>query len=159
MSSTLRRSLVSIPALAFLAACASGGSGGATPRPPASGAGAPSNTTLRWSGQVLGMGGSGMRGSAGATTIGSRTEVVVSISRGTPGGEHPWHVHRGTCGSGGPVVGSPGAYPVLRPDQAGNANETANLSVALTTGESYYVNIHESPQNPGDIVGCAELRR
>lgn len=154
----IRRSLLLTPALALMAACASGGAG--TPRPPATGSGAPSgNTTLRWSGQILAMGGSQVRGSAAATTIGSRTEVIVSITRGTAGGTHPWHVHRGTCGSGGPVVGSGGAYPPLQPDQAGNANETANLSVALSAGERYHVNVHESPQNPGSIVACAELSR
>ncbi len=158
MSNRLTKSLVLTPALALMAACASG-SGGSMPRPPASGSGSPSgNTTVRWNGQILSTGVAGnVRGSAAATTIGSRTEVVVSISRGTPGGEHPWHVHRGTCGSGGPVVGSAAAYPILRPDQAGNANEVANLSVGLDPAQSYYVNIHESPQNPGSIVACAEL--
>ena len=156
MSTRLMKSVLLIPALALMGACSSGG-GGAAPRPPAAGGAAPGNVTLRWSGQILAMGTRSMRGSAAATTIGSETEVVISITGGASGGQHPWHVHRGACASGGPVVGSAGAYPVLRPDAGGNANETANLSVALAPGQRYHVNVHESPQNAGNIVACAEL--
>lgn len=156
MSKTIRNSLLLTPAVALVAACASGG-GGPTPRPPASGGETPGATTLRFSGQILSTGARRIRGSAAATTIGSETEVVISITGGEPNGAHPWHLHRGACGSGGGVVGSPGAYPVLRPDAAGRANETANLSVALSRGQPYHVNVHESPQDPGTIVACAEL--
>lgn len=156
MSSTIRKSLFLAPALALMAACASGG-GGDTPRPPAAGGAAPGEGTIRFSGQILSTGTRQMRGSAAATTIGSESEVVVSITGGAASGQHPWHLHRGACGSGGAIVGSAGAYPVLRPDAGGQANETANLSVALSRGQRYHVNIHESPQNLETIVACAEL--
>lgn len=158
MSNKLWKSLALTPVLALMAACASGGGGGGgAPPPPAAGGAAPGATTLRFSGQLLSTGARTMRGSAAATTIGQRTEVVVSVTGGAPSGQHPWHLHRGACGSGGAVVGSPGAYAVLRPDASGGANETANISVALQRGQRYHVNVHESPQNPGNIVACAEL--
>jgi len=157
MFTTMRKSLLLTPALALMAACASGGGGGGAPPPPAAGGAAPGGTTLRFSGQVLATGARQMRGSAGATTIGSETEVVVSITGGASGGQHPWHLHRGACGSGGAIVGSAGAYPVLRPDAGGRANETANLTVALSRGQRYHVNIHESSQDLGNILACAEL--
>lgn len=86
------------------------------------------------------------------------TRATVRLSGGSGGGTHPWHIHRGACGSGGDIVGNPGAYPVLRPDAGGNATETATLNVTLDPADSYHINIHQSPERSNIIVACGELR-
>jgi hypothetical protein len=86
------------------------------------------------------------------------THVNVSLSGGSSGGDHPWHVHEGVCESNGPIVGDPGAYPNLRPGASGDASAEAQLNVSLDPEGSYYVNIHQSANQLDTIVGCGELR-
>lgn len=89
-------------------------------------------------------------------TLGS-TAITVSLRGAEPGARHPWHVHSGDCGSGGPIVGDPSDYPVLEPDAQGTDRETADIEVQLDDDGDYYVNVHLSPTNPGTIVACGEL--
>lgn len=83
-----------------------------------------------------------------------RTRANVTLTGGSGGGAHPWHVHSGSCD--GPVVGDIANYPVLRPDAGGNAGAVATLGERLSLDAKYFVNIHRAP---GDdtLVGCGEL--
>lgn len=117
----------------------------------------PEATRTEWRATISPQGADGHGGTATATVNASGTRVTVNLRSGS-GGEHPWHVHRGTCGSGGGIVGAANAYPILEPDDMGDATATANISVRLSPGESYHVNIHQSPTQTGTIVGCGELR-
>src|SRR3954465_12964582 len=45
-----------------------------------------------------------------------KTQAHVDISNAVPGGQHPWHVHRGQCGSDKGVFGPADAYPPLKAD-------------------------------------------
>lgn len=85
------------------------------------------------------------------------TVITVRLEGATPGARHPWHVHSGDCGSGGPIVGDASEYPHLRPDAQGTDRETADIGVALDDDGDYYVNVHLSPENLGTIVACGEL--
>ncbi|MEP6991057.1 MAG: hypothetical protein ABJA80_09030 [bacterium] len=98
-----------------------------------------------------------LHGTASWMRDGNDSKVMVSISNATPGGQHPWHVHMGRCGSNGPVVGNAGAYKPLVVNGDGNASENASLSVALPYMNDYYVNVHASPTNMGTIVACGNL--
>src|SRR5881628_1697119 len=40
----------------------------------------------------------------------NQTRAHVTISNAVPGGVHPWHVHRGKCGSDQGVLGPADAY-------------------------------------------------
>lgn len=123
--------------------------------PPAGGASA-----LEWTATIRPQTDDGHGGRATATVMSDgSTRVRVSLSEGASGGEHPWHVHVGRCGSGGDIVGSPSAYSILRPDDMGSASQTAILDVSLDPSVSYHVNIHQSSARPDVIVGCGELRR
>lgn len=85
------------------------------------------------------------------------TRTEVTLSNAAPGGEHPWHVHEGTCGSNGGVLGPGEAYKTLKVGGDGRASQSTTLPMALPTSGSYYVNIHASPSNMGTIVACGNL--
>ncbi len=100
-------------------------------------------------------------GGAQAQSSAGGTGVSVSFAgMAMPGmtHTHPWHIHAGTCGSGGPIVGDPSAYPALQTAADGRATATATIQPMLEMGQSYYVNIHESPSELGTIVACGELQ-
>ena len=85
------------------------------------------------------------------------SQKAVTISNATPGGIHPWHVHRGRCGDNGPIVGDAAAYKPLAVDGNGNASSTARLNVTLPDSGNYYVNVHALATNMGTIISCGNL--
>ncbi len=110
-----------------------------------------------WRGTLSAENNSGLRGAASARSGYGQTGVSVTIAGLAAGEQHPWHIHSGTCGSGGPIVGAPTAYPVLQVGSNGEASASASLNVELNSGSSYYVNIHKSPSDLGTIVGCGPI--
>lgn len=98
-----------------------------------------------------------LNGSARAVASVGRTVVTVNVQNGRSGDVHPWHVHRGTCGSGGGIVGSAGDYPQLALDGEGKDREVATLGIQLSDDDDYHVNVHLSPQAMGTIVACGAL--
>ncbi|HUG42451.1 MAG TPA: CHRD domain-containing protein [Longimicrobiales bacterium] len=140
------RASVLIGLAAFLTACTASMNGGLDVDP-----------VSNWSAELSSQSGSTVRGAAAAQSAVATTGVSVSI-RAEPGARHPWHIHVGTCGSNGAIVGDAAAYPVLQVGSNGVASATANLLVGLNRGGQYYVNVHRSPQNLGTIVACGALR-
>src|SRR3954453_95097 len=54
-----------------------------------------------------------MSGTASMAPAGSQgTTVVLALANATPGGQHPWALHRGQCGSDQGLIGSASAAPV-----------------------------------------------
>ncbi|MBW3552730.1 MAG: hypothetical protein KY466_04420 [Gemmatimonadetes bacterium] len=111
-----------------------------------------------WEGQLSPQNNSGIVGAVAARSAVATTGVSLSIAGATSGARHPWHIHRGTCGSGGAIVGDAGAYPVLQVGANGQASASADLNVALSEDGQYYINVHRSPQDLGTIVACGALR-
>lgn len=111
-----------------------------------------------WNATLEPRGGTDVRATARAVTTPGQTAVAINMAGGTAGATNPWHIHRGTCGSGGAIVGDPGAYPPLRPTSAGGATATAHVRVQLVPGEDYHVNIHRSPELLDQIIACGNLR-
>jgi len=111
-----------------------------------------------WNATVEPREGSDIRANVRVGTAAGQTAVGINMAGGEAGGTHPWHIHRGTCATGGPIVGDPGAYPALRPTTAGGATATAHIRVQLVPGEDYHVNIHRSPEMLNQIVACGNLR-
>lgn len=97
------------------------------------------------------------RAAVHAVSLDGRTDVEINFAGGTSGATHPWHIHSGTCATGGGVVGGGQSYTPLRPDASGNATSQAVLPTELTAGESYHVNVHRSPQAMGEIISCGDL--
>lgn len=98
-----------------------------------------------------------LSGDSKALVSGGTTRATVNLMGSTSGARHPWHIHEGKCGSGGPIVGSPSAYPLLMVGADGRAASNATVTVALNEGRDYYVNIHLSPENMATIVACGNL--
>ncbi|HUF50053.1 MAG TPA: hypothetical protein VMN60_04435 [Longimicrobiales bacterium] len=88
---------------------------------------------------------------------GNQTTARIDINNATRGGEHPWHVHEGRCGSGGRIVGDAGTYGVLKIDSDGRASREVRLNMPLPTYGDYHVNVHAATSNMQTIVACANL--
>ena len=86
-----------------------------------------------------------------------RTVAYVDISNAVPGGQHPWHVHRGQCGSDQGIMGPADAYPPLKVEGDGRAKATAQVPVAFPKSGNFFVNVHASTKNLKTIVACGNL--
>jgi hypothetical protein len=99
------------------------------------------------------------------------TRANVTLTGGSTGGNHPWYVQAGRCESeessgakgsngsndpNGSMVGSPGDYPALRPDDSGNASATILIDEQLDPEGDYHVKILQSSGN-STVVGCGDL--
>jgi hypothetical protein len=86
-----------------------------------------------------------------------QTRAHVDISNAVPGGQHPWHVHRGQCGADQGILGAADAYKPLKVEGNGKASETAVLSIPLPRNGGYFINVHASAKNMSTIVACGNL--
>src|SRR5687768_11860834 len=86
-----------------------------------------------------------------------RTRAEVSIANAVPGGKHPWHVHRGRCGSDQGIFGPADAYEPLEVGGNGKAVANAELPVAPPKTGEFFVNVHASSRNMSTIVACGNL--
>ena len=99
---------------------------------------------------------SGSASMAPASKSGNTT-VSLNLANATPGGVHPWQLHRGQCGSDDGVVGSVGAYPAAKVGNDGHANALANVALTTPTAGSYFVIVQASAANEAMIVACGNL--
>lgn len=86
-----------------------------------------------------------------------RTQAHVDISNAVPGALHPWHVHRGRCGSDQGILGPAEAYKPLKVEGNGRASSTAVLSMPTPKTGELFVNVHASAKNMATIVACGNL--
>src|SRR6185437_5974368 len=100
-----------------------------------------------------------MNGSASMApaTKGGNTTVSLDLSNATPGGLHPWQLHRGQCGADDGVIGSLDAYKTLKVDEYGRASGAATLAFSMPMTGNYYVSVGASGANPETIVACGNL--
>lgn len=87
----------------------------------------------------------------------SESETVVMVANAMPNATHPWHIHAGTCGSGGGIVGPATAYKPLMIASDGTAEVTVRLPFSTPTQGEFHVNVHKSPSEMGVIVACGPL--
>jgi hypothetical protein len=100
-----------------------------------------------------------MNGSASMApgTKTGNTTVSLDLANATPGGLHPWQLHRGQCGADAGVVGSVAAYPAAKVGSDGHATASANLPLDTPTSGSYFVIVTASAANNAMIVACGNL--
>jgi hypothetical protein len=100
-----------------------------------------------------------MSGSASMapSTKSGNTTVSLDLANATPGGLHPWQLHRGQCGSDEGVVGSVAAYPAAKVGHDGHATASATLPVVTPTVGSYFVLVQASAANEATTVACGNL--
>ena len=102
-----------------------------------------------------------MRGSASMAPSGdgSETDVTLTLANASPGGLHPWAVHRGQCGAGmdDGVFGRSESYQALRVEGDGLAKGSATVSLLTPRMGDYFVVVHASVANPETVVACGNL--
>lgn len=99
---------------------------------------------------------SGSASMAPATKRGN-TAVALELTNATPGGLHPWQLHRGQCGADQGIVGSAALYPAAKVGHDGRAVATANLPYDAPTAGSYFVTVGASAANDALTVACGNL--
>ena len=110
-----------------------------------------------WSATLRPQNNSSVSGTAKLQTALAASAVTVTISGATPNAHHPWHVHSGTCATGGPIVGSATAYPPLHVASNGTATASASIGVALNEEQKYHINVHRSETEMNVIISCGNL--
>ena len=112
-----------------------------------------------WKGTIAGRAAwTGISGTATTRIEGDNTLATVVLTGLPPGGPYPWHVHDGTCETGGPVVGDAAAYPPLTVGADGRAEASARLlGLKLNEAKKYHVNVHRSASDLGTIISCGDL--
>jgi hypothetical protein len=86
-----------------------------------------------------------------------QTRAHAQISNAVPGGVHPWHVHRGQCGSDQGILGPADAYKPLEVEGNGRAVTDAQLRLPLPKTGDFFVSVHASARNMRTIVACGNL--
>jgi hypothetical protein len=149
-----------------LAACVVAGSTGCvrTHRDPATGNAdidveSPLKSGETWKANIAGRGNwTGASGTANVRVEGGNTLATLLLTGLPQGGPYPWHVHDGTCATGGPIVGDASAYPPLMVGADGRAEANARLvNLKLNEAKKYHVNVHRSPSDLATIIACGEL--
>jgi hypothetical protein len=111
-----------------------------------------------WSANLTGRGnGAGMTGTVRVAVLSGRSTATIQLTNAPPGALLPWHIHTGTCETGGPILGEASAYPPLNVGSDGRAQGTANVGARLNEANQYHVNVHASPTEMGTIVACGDL--
>ena len=85
------------------------------------------------------------------------TTVSLDLANATPGGLHPWQLHRGQCGSDDGMVGSADQYPADKVDGDGRASASANVPLETPTRGDYFVVVQASAANNAVTVACGNL--
>lgn len=100
-----------------------------------------------------------MNGSASMApgTKSGNTTVSLDLANATPGGLHPWQLHRGQCGSDQGVFGSADAYQAAKVGRDGRATSTASVPIETPTAGSYFVIVRASAANNAMTVACGNL--
>jgi hypothetical protein len=100
------------------------------------------------------VGGSGESGCA--TPRGGNGVIFLGLKvTGEPAGaKQPSHIHRGKCGSNGPVV-----LPLTPVVNGKSATTIPMMKWKMYNHGGFYINIHESADNIPHVVSCADITR
>lgn len=121
------------------------------------------NVNSRWNGTLATpaslAGAVQMQGSATMTpgSNSGNTAVKVQLSNASPGGIHPWQLHRGQCGMDEGLFGTVESYKALKVDDSGRASGSASLPYAMPTIGNFFISVGASSANPETIVACGNL--
>lgn len=85
------------------------------------------------------------------------TNVALQLANASPGGMHPWQLHRGQCGMDEGVFGSASDYKTLKVDESGRASSSATVPVMMPSDGRYFVSVGASDANASTIVACGNL--
>jgi hypothetical protein len=112
-----------------------------------------------WTASLTGQGATtGVTGTLTAAVLSGTTTATLNVNGATPGASHPWHIHHGTCATGGGIVGEPGGYPPLVIGDQGSGTASVQLQLQLNEAQRYHVNVHASASDMATIVACGDLK-
>ena len=86
-----------------------------------------------------------------------QTNVALDVSNASPGGIHPWQVHRGQCGADEGLFGPSDAYRSVKISDSGRGSGSVTIPLEMPTTGSYFVSLGASAANPETIVACGNL--
>ena len=121
------------------------------------------NANARWHGTLTSpsnlAGAVQMTGSISMTPASNtgNTNVALVLANASPGGMHPWQLHRGQCGTDEGVFGSASDYKTLKVDEYGRASGSAIVPVTMPSDGRYFVSVGASDANAATIVACGNL--
>jgi hypothetical protein len=100
-----------------------------------------------------------MNGSAAMApgTKGGNTSISLNIANASPGGVHPWAVHRGQCSADDGTFGPPSAYRPVTIDGDGRGSAVATIPFETPTTGMYFVSVRASAANGETVVACGNL--
>lgn len=98
------------------------------------------------------IGGSGESGCATPHAVMGAMLLGIKVTGEPAGATQPMHIHRGKCGSNGPVV-----IPLMNVVNGMSANKIPNAKWRTVNHGGYYINVHESKDNIPHIVSCANI--
>lgn len=100
-----------------------------------------------------------MNGSASMApgTKRGNTTVSLDLANATPGGVHPWQLHRGQCDADEGVFGSADAYQAAKVGRDGRATSSATVPIETPTTGNYFVIVRASAANDAMTVACGNL--
>ncbi len=100
-----------------------------------------------------------MNGSASMApgTKSGNTTVSLHLANATPGGVHPWQLHRGQCDADEGVFGAAELYQAATVGDDGRATSAATVPIETPTSGSYFVIVHASAANDAMTVACGNL--
>jgi hypothetical protein len=133
------------------------------PKPADEVSGADVNLNSRWHGVIASpaelAGAVQMNGSASMAPGVKRgtTQVVLRLGNTSPGGVHPWAVHRGQCGADEGVFGALDTYSPLHVGANGTGESSAIVTLATPATGSYFVSVQASDANRDLTVACGNL--
>lgn len=95
---------------------------------------------------------SGVTGEATVTPQGAQTEVMVRLTGLQAGGEHPGHIHAGTCDNVGAMVAP--LQPITAGDDGtGTMTATAEIDPNAAMDGNHVVQYHQAGGGPGIVCG------
>ena len=101
---------------------------------------------------------SGVQGRATLTAEGDQTRVEMVLEGPAVAGNHPTHIHTGTCASFDPNPLIPLETFVLDPvDRTGQSTTTIDASLASLQSGDYVILVHLSPEELTTYLVCGEI--
>lgn len=94
---------------------------------------------------------SGMTGTATLRADGDETVVTLALDGAT--GDHPAHIHSGTCNDLDPNP----AFPLVDVDANGASETTVGISLEDLQSEPFAINLHKSADEIGVYVACGNI--
>lgn len=85
------------------------------------------------------------------------TDFSLRVSNATPGGRHPWQVHRGRCDADYGVFGRAEDYGTMKIGDDGRGETGATSGERTPTTGDYFVVVYASAANPSTVVACGNL--